>query len=312
MTTLTLNPAWLEPGFSPDGLYDSPFAGVSAQPRFDDVVTCKIKPGHADTLDGFAAVGGDRRARSGSARSRSTSPDGEEEPECGDTLDLLEVPAERRYRHDMRQPDPYGLAGAECDGWAPLYFRMRFMPADAKATLVTGLGGGEWFDYPAAGWHAPRKHRVEHTDLRAMWIDTWPQYWLLPDAWADGYKAMVNPYASVAYARVANRCQPEWLVEVRGYPALDMVRKAMLDHLDGRLADLGWKPHVYDWRLGSQAADDIDSRYRRSWLGRMFHRAEWGKPSDMHHAPHACLTAGFASWCERLLASGHTIEVAEA
>jgi hypothetical protein len=69
-------------------------------------------------------------------------------------------------------------------------------------------------------------------------------------------------------------------------------------------------PHDYDWRLDQDARDRIDRRYLGSWLGRRFHQPEWGMPSGMHEADHACLMAGFAQWCDRLIADGNEITAA--
>lgn len=335
---LTLKLPWLEPGFVPDTLYEAPFVEFDATPRFNEVVEAEVSREPIDaSLEAFAlellgaveiqldaltgpihcllSGGYDSRILATLLERLGKRPiyitDGDEEPQCSNTLDYLEIPKRRRYLHSLDRPDPYGLADATVRGYAPLYHQMRFMPGDEKATLVTGLGGGEWFSYPAAGWHTPRKHRTDHADLRAMWVDTWPQYWLLPDAWSTGYAAMLNPYCSPLYAKVANRCRSEWLVEVDRRNALDMVRKAMLDALDENLADLGWVPHQYDWRLDVAARDAIDDRFWRSWLAQKAPLKFDGLPSQMHGAEHACLMAGFAQWCDELIASGYEIRLSE-
>jgi hypothetical protein len=86
---------------------------------------------------------------------------------------------------------------------------------------------------------------------------------------------------------------------------LDMVRKAMLDSLDKRLAGLGWVPHDYDWRLTGDDRDRIDDRYAGSWLARTFGLG--GRPSSMDRDDHACTLAGFATWCDRLIGRGYAI-----
>jgi hypothetical protein len=333
---LTLDPAWLLRDYEPETLTSSPFPELPATPPFPDVVEAELPERQTEqSLSGFAsdltwAVGEalididgpidcllsggyDSRMIATILELRGRQPryitDGEEEPTCTHTLDYLGVPESRRYVHDLNQPDPYGLVDASCEGWAPLYFQMRFMPPDTEGrTLVCGLGGGEWFSYPAAGWHTA-KPRVPHSSLRNMWADTWPQYWLIPDSWARGYEELVCPYATVGYAKVANMCRQEWLVELDPKRALDMVRKAMLDHLDTRLARLGWEPHAYRWMLTADELEQIDARFRSSWLAQRFDLGRL-RPSLMHHDVYACRLGGFATWCDLLLADGHEIVVA--
>ena len=332
---LTLDPAWLAPGFAPSTFSDSPFAELEAEHPYKDVVEAKLPARVTEQpLESFAADlvyavelqllelegpidcllsgGYDSRIIAALLERHGRQPryitDGDEEPSCTRTLDYLGVPASRRYVHDMTAFDPYGLVDATCEGWAPLYMQMRFMPADVEGrTLVAGLGGGEWFSYPAAGWHTAPP-RIPHTSLRNMWADTWPQYWLIPQAWGRGYLELVQPYTTVRYAQIATMCRSEWLVEVDPRRALDMVRKAMLDHLDTNLASLGWEPHRYNWRLSSQARDMIDARFRSSWLAQRFDLGRL-RPSLMHEDIHACRLGGFASWCDKLLSDGHEIVV---
>ena len=332
MVSLTVNRDWLQPGFVADSLQDTPFVGVDQQPRFAAVAeAADDRPNSGRSLEAFAAdllTAVDRQLRplerpvhcllSGGYDSRILAflleragkeplyvTDGTEEPECADTLDYLGVPQSRRYTHDLGCPDPYGLVGSGCDGFAPLYSQMRFFPADADAVLVTGLGGGEWFSYPAGGWHKGKKHRLPHTNLVNQWLDCWPQYTLLPDAWGRGYRAGLHPYCTLGYASVAVCCRDEWLVETDPAKALDMVREAMLNTLDPGLAGLGWVPHVYDWHLTTEDAATIDERYAGSWLARTFSLA--GQPSRMDDDDHACTLAGFATWCDRLLDQGYVL-----
>lgn len=332
---LTLDPEWLNLNYEPETLDSSPFAELPTTPPFPDVVVAELPERQTEQeLSGWAAdlvylVGKQLRdingpidcLLSGGYDSRIIATelellgrqpryitDGEEEPTTTRTLDYLGVPERRRYVHDLTKPDPYGLVDATCEGWAPLYFQMRFMPEDTvNRTLVCGLGGGEWFSYPAVGWHTARP-RLPHTSLRNMWLDTWPQYWLIPSSWARGYKELVCPYATADYAQIANMCNRDWLVEVDPKRALDMVRKAMLDHLDTRLAGLGWEPHRYDWRLSAEEKEAIDSRFRSSWLCQRFDLGRL-RPSLMHEDVHACRLGGFATWCDQLLSEGHEIVV---
>lgn len=334
MTTLTLNREWLRPGFRPASLFDSPFCELPCEPRFRDVLDHDLDDTEtADTLLEFASLlageldrqismirrpvhcllsgGYDSRALAFLLERHRLQPmyitDGTQDPACAHTLNLLEVPIGRRYVHDLTQPDPYGLSSASTAGWAPVYQHLRFSPSDtSEATLVTGLGGGEWFSYPAAGWHRGKRQRVPHTSLRNMWLDCWPQYTVLPDAWAKGYWQAAHPYCTVEYAAVATRARREWLHENTGLPALDAVRKALLDTLDSRLAGLGWEPHRYDWRLGQEERDRIDGRAAASWLWQT-HADGWGRPSDMDRDEHACTMAGFAGWCDELIADGMVI-----
>jgi hypothetical protein len=330
--TLTLRREWLEPGYVPDSLYEAPFEEMTNRPFFGDVADAEVDHSpYGFSIESFAAdlvsvldqqldalYGPVHCLLSGGYDSRILAflledfgieplyvTDGTEEPECGATLDLLGVPDERRHVYDLDQPDPYGLVDAECEGFAPLYSQMRFFPADPAAVLVTGLGGGEWFSYPAGGWHRGKKQRLPHTNLVNQWLDCWPQYTLLPDAWRRGYRDSLNPYCTPEYARVAARCRPEWLVEVNSAKGLDMVREAMLDSLDSRLAGLGWVPHDYDWHLNDADRDRIDDRYAGSWLARTFGLG--GRPSSMDRDDHACTLAGFATWCDRLIGRGYAI-----
>lgn len=327
---LTVKTEWLESGYTPRDLYESPFREKTAEPRFWQVAAAPA----GETTESLQAFSGrlltaveaqlavipgpvhcllsggyDSRILATILERLGKAPlyvtDGTEEPECSLTLDHLGVPKKRRYLYDLDRPDPYGLVEAYCDGFAPLYSQMRFSPARKDATLVTGLGGGEWFSYPAGGWHNGKQHRTDHVSIVDKWLDCWPQYTLLPEAWARGYKTAVHPYCTLDYARVANQCRPEWLVEPGDLPALDLVRKAMLDTLDPELAGLGWVPHDYDWRLTDQECERIDTRFAGSWLARTFGLE--GEPSLMDRADHACTLAGFASWCDQLIADGATL-----
>ncbi len=47
--TLTLKHPWLEPGFWPATLYESPFVELDATPTFDDVVRMESHGGHEIT-----------------------------------------------------------------------------------------------------------------------------------------------------------------------------------------------------------------------------------------------------------------------
>jgi hypothetical protein len=328
MVKLTLRREWLEPDYTPGSLYEAPFEEMEARPVFDLRLAGPVEATHGNLeafahdllnalrLQLFAVEGPVHLALSGGYDSRILAAlmeragmtplyitDGEEEPVCSAVLDFLSVPVKRRYVHDLSRPDPYGVTNAQIDGFAPLYSAMRFFPDGAGATLVTGLGGGEWFSYPAADWFGSRKPRIPHDDLLACWLDTFPQYWPLPKAWASGYRAALNPYASDAYAAVAVRCRPEWLVLLDPATGLDAVRAAMLEAIDPALAPLGYMPHRYDWRLSGGQKDVIDMRYAASWVAQ-FHRDEWGLPSEMDGAAHACTLAGFARWCEQLTEDG--------
>lgn len=332
---LTLDPAWLRKDFAPAFFAHSPFPDMPATHPYIDVVEAEIVDRETEQplssyaadlvyaveqellaidgpIDVLLSGGYDSRIIATILERRGRRPryitDGDEEPSCTRTMDYLGIDESRRYVHDMSGSDPYGLVDAVCEGWAPLYFRMRFMPDDVEErTLVAGLGGGEWFSYPAAGWHSAPP-RVPHTSLRNMWADTWPQYWLIPDAWGLGYRELVMPYCTVRYATIANMCKREWLVEVNPKRALDKVRKAMLDHLDPKLAGLGWEPHRYNWRLSSQAKEMIDARFRSSWLAQRFDLGRL-RPSLMDEDVYACRIGGFATWCDKLLSEGHEIVV---
>lgn len=332
---LTVRTAWTELGYTPASLFESPFLEMDCTPRFNAVLEQTPRNGKQATcsLEAFAADlvnvldrqikqidtpvhvllsgGYDSRILAFLLERAGKDPlcvtDGTEEPHFTDAQEALGIPDSRVYRHDMGRPDPYGLAEASCDGFAPLYQQFRFMPADPAVTLVTGLGGGEWFSYPASGWLRGKTRRLPGDDVVAMWMDCWPQYTLIPAAWARGYNAAVHPYCTPEYAAVAARCRPEWLRETSDNPALDLVREATLVHLDERLLEPGWAPHVYDWNLASEQRDRIDARYLDSWVGRTFHHDEYGLPSAMDEANHACTLAGFATWCEQLTADGHEL-----
>ncbi len=329
-TTYRLKKEWLEPNFIPDTLYQAPFDGMIAKPRFENVLTSVTDDTPSNsTLEQFAEKlvwvvttqlkviqGPIHCLLSGGYDSRILATifehvlqrddvlyvtDGEETPQSTDTLDFLGVPPERRYKHDMKQADPYGLTTAVCDGFAPLYSQFSFTPKDKEGvTLVSGLGGGEWFSYPASGWHNGKKHRIPHNNLVSMWMDCWPQYSLLPDAWGRGYKSHVMPYCTAVYGKVANHARPEWVKESDFSPELDLVRMAMLDHLNPHLKKLGWVPHVYDWHLTDKERDQINMTYLTSPLGFTYHKNSWGMPGDMDAADFACTMAGLATWIDLL------------
>jgi hypothetical protein len=332
---LTLREEWMDPAYTPASLYESPFRELDCTPTFGDVIEARHSPETAESLEAFAAglVGNlERQLRrlegpvhvliSGGYDSRILTfllermgleplcvTAGTEEPGCSQAMDIIGIPAERRYVHDMSGPDPYGLADATCRGFAQLYQQFRFMPGDPAATLVTGLGGGEWFSYPASGWLRGKERRLPGDDLVAMWLDCWPQYTLIPEAWARGYADALHPYCTVEYAAAAARCRSEWVRETPDNPALDLVRQAMLVHLDERLLEPGWAPHVYEWGLTEEQRDKIDERYLSSPIAGVFHQDEWGLPSAMDAADHACRLAGFATWCEELEMSGYEVRL---
>lgn len=333
---MTLNTDWLEPDFFPATMTDSPFPELPHEPRWAEVWRARDTLDHRPTtmsLEAYAAElvaavdaqlaridapvvcllsgGYDSRLLAALLERAGCEPlywgDGTEEPEWSNTLDLLDVPAERRRVWNMDVADPYGVSSAEVDGFAPLYYGMRFFDSDPAATLVTGFMGNAWFSYPAQNWTRGKPRRIEHNTLVDMWIDTIPHYWVLPDAWERGFGAAVHPFTTVEYARVVAKCNPDWLKIVPGYPGdLDMVRKAMLDHVDGRLAGLGWKPHDYRWNLTPEQAVLMDARFAGSWLAQTFGLD--ARPSLLDAAYHDCKLGGFAGWCDRLIAAGHTLQ----
>ena len=339
MTALTVNRDWLARDFQPATLTDSPFGErLPATPAwgtmpevtehspwegslesFADALVRTLRDGLAN-LKGMSvhmAVSGgyDSRILLAIAERLGLEPlccgDGTQDPPASKTLGYLNVPKKRRYVHDLEQDDPYGVADAEVDGWAPLYFGMSFFNPSSTAVLVTGLGGGEWFSYPAAGWHNGHKARTPRQTVLDWWLDTWPQYWLIPCSWANGYATAYHPYCTAAYASVATRARQEWLVETRPELELDAVREAMLNVIDPKLCELGYAPHRYDWRLSNEQRDAIDERFERSWLAKTFPRETFGlQPSRMHDDVHACTLGGFATWCERLISSGHSLKPA--
>jgi hypothetical protein len=330
---LTLREEWMEPDYTPGSLYESPFREMQCKPVFEDVFKARNGTLYPGSLEDFASAllfevdcalasisgpihlllsgGYDSRLLAALLERANREPlyvtDGMEEPSCGQIMDLLEVPESRRYLHPTDGYDPYGLADAVCDGFAPLYQLHRFMPGNLQAVLVSGLGGGEWFSYPASGWLNGKPRRLPGDDVVGMWLDCWPQYTLIPAAWAQGYKSAVHPYCTFAYAKVASRCRPEWLTETPGNPPLDLVRAAMLAQVDERLLGPPWMPHVYNWNLSDEQKERIDLRFWASWVSVDYWREEFGFPSDMAEAQHACTLAGFATWCERLTANGYTI-----
>jgi hypothetical protein len=327
----------MKPGFTPATLYESPFKGVDCAPRWQatyEQAEAHGKEPWPGSIEDFARgllralrviiktverygpldllIGGGYDSRILLALCHEAAipvrciTDGEEEPYCSETLDYFDVPASMRYVHDLDRPDPYGLTDAVCEGWAPLYTQLRFTPPDTEGrTLLTGLGGGEWFSYPASGWHRGKPQRISHDTVVGMWMDCWPQYTLVPDAWARGYGHAFHPYCTPIYARVAARAHREWLVETDP-PMLDAVRRAMLEQLDPYLCQIGWAPHRYDWRLTAEQKQLIDMRFHDSPLAE-FWKPAYGEPSEMHDADHACLLAGFATWCDLLKAQGYTV-----
>ena len=329
---LTLREEWMEADYAPASLFESPFLEMEHTPRFAEVLKARNgAPFQASrhefagalldalivqirALDGpvhlLLSGGYDSRILACLLELADKEPlyitDGMEEPSCSQVMDLLEVPEERRYRHPMGEADPYGLVDATCDGFAPLYQMHRFMPGDPEATLVTGLGGGEWFSYPASGWLNGKPRRLPGDDVVAMWMDCWPQYTLIPDAWAQGYKKAVHPYCSLVYAKVAARCRPEWIKETPGNPPLDLVRSAMLDQLRDDLERPPWMPHVYNWNLSEDQEDKINARFWDSWVSDYWTQ-DLGYPHQMDNAPHACTLAGFATWVEKLSSEGYEI-----
>lgn len=328
--SLSIDARWFEPNFVPETLYDSPYVELPNTPIFEDVLmgVSDHSPWEGSLSDFAAALCREVQLQlaaintpvhamlSGGYDSRMLAfmleaqghdalyvTDGSQEPECMQTVKLLGIPESRVYVHDTSVDDPYSLAEATCDGYAPLYSQLRFTPPGKhpKVTLVNGLGGGEWFSYPASNWHRGKKRRLPHSNLVNMWMDCWPQYALLPGAWARPYGAALSPYCTVEYARVATRCHTEWLKETPGRPELDLVRSAMMDSLDSRLKEVGWAPHRYDWRLTKAQKKRIDRRFYDSSFG-SYWKPDWGAPSGMHHANHACTIAGFSTWHEKLTA----------
>lgn len=333
---LTLKPAWLEPSYQPAMLDEAPFEEIHCVPAFVDVLHETPRPADPwpGSLHSFAAAlletlalqlktirgpvhlalsgGYDSRILAALAENLGLEPlivsDGAEEPRCTLVQDHLGIPAARRYNHQApHRADPYGIDGATLNGFAPLWQAIQFFPADtADATLVAGLGGGEWFQYPATRWLDGKQRRTEGGDLVAYWIDTWPQYWLLPAHWASRYAHAVYPYATPSYAKVAARARPEWLTPAT--PDLDVVRKAMLELLDPELVAFGWSAHNYPWNLTDSQRQRIDDRYLDSSIA-VFHQPEWGQPSMMDEAPHACTLAGFATWCQQLIKGGYRLQL---
>lgn len=334
---LTLDARWLDPGHVPESFPASPFFELPHDHRWKDVYLLRDQFGAEETdlsLEEYAAKlvrtveeqlteirGPVTCLLSGGYDSRLIAAllerhgidtvywtDAMERPESLITRDMLNIPEERRRVWPMEGHDPYGVSSAQVDGWAPLYFGLRFFGSDPDRTLVSGLGGGEWFSYPAAGWADGKPQRLPDVTLVDKWLDTWPHYWVLPDAWAVGFKDAVHPYTKPEYAAWANRCRREWLQVVPGYPGdLDMVRKAMLASVDDRLAGIGWKPHVYNWNLSDEQANLIDERFASSWLARTFGLE--CHPSLMDLDIHACRLGGFAGWCDRLIEQGCEIAV---
>lgn len=336
MVKLTLNREWLDRDHQPRTLTDSPFgAAIPATLAWGDVahVVTDHSPWEG-SLESFAAElvghvrhqlrrlkgmpvhlavsgGYDSRILLALALEEGLDPlccgDGTQDPPATATMDYLSVPKKRRYVHDLDQDDPYGVSEVEIMGCAPLYFGMSFFTPDEKAVLVTGLGGGEWFSYPAAGWHNGHRARTPRKTLVDWWMDTWPNYWLLPVSWAQGYAGAVHPYTESGYAAIATKCHSEWLVETRPEIELDAVREAMLAHLDPGLVDLGYAPHRYDWRLSKEQEDWIDDRFAGSWLGKL-PEMEGVRPSRMHHDVHACTMGGLATWCDIMIDAGTQIQ----
>ena len=322
----------MEPGYEPADLFEGVFEELPASPPFPEVIEARFAEPYPGSLEQFArhllstvhvslahiegpihvllSGGYDSRMIACILERLDKKPlyitDGMEEPSCGQILDLLGVPWERIYRHPMDGPDPYGLAEATCDGFAPLYQQLRFMPGDPEATLVTGLGGGEWFSYPASGWLNGKHRRLPGDDVVGMWLDCWPQYTLIHKAWARGYREASHPYCTVDYAKVAARCRPEWLQETPGNPPLDLVRGAMLAQLEERLLGPPWMPHVYPWNLSEEQKERIDDRFFESWVSD-YYKDEYGLPSQMDDAPFACTLAGFATWVDKLTTEGFVI-----
>ena len=349
MGDLTLDRRWLLEGFEPSNLYEGPFLDLPATPAFPEIADASesrffdIAPTTSslqlfahdlvevlmsqvdeleeagDPIHCLLSGGYDSRLLAALLEERSLDVvyvmDGTQEPSATATLDWLAVPPLRRYVHDRSGHDPYGLVHARCDGFAPIFSQLDFFPRGdrSKTTLVAGLGGGEWFSYPAANWHGGKRPRTPREDLVQLWLDCWPQYALLPKAWGRHYKRAVYPYCTVAYAQVANRCRREWLHEDTGYPTLDAVREAMLDVVDMRLKELGWQPHRYDFRLTLGERAQIDEAFRQSWLfQRELKSFAFGRrtPADMTRDDYACTMGGFAQWCDDLIAAGNTITIA--
>jgi hypothetical protein len=335
MVNLHLDREWLEPGFQPESLTDSPFGETLPATLAWGDVAAKVKDHSAweGTLESYGAAlvehlrgellklkggsvhlavsgGYDSRILAYLAEDSGLEPtyitDGSERPASLLTRDYLGVPEERRYLHDMNQDDPYGVADVTINGWAPLYFGMTFFPADSQAALVTGLGGGEWFSYRAADWHNGHLARTPRQTMVDWWMDTWPNYWLIPASWGNGYRKSVHPYCQVGYARLAARCKDEWLVETQPDVELDAVREAMLNHLDPDLIGLGYAHHVYDWGLTAKQRERIDARFRESWLGQLPEVTD-AQPSLMDQDVWSCTMGGLATWCESLMAEGHAL-----
>lgn len=332
---LVVNPDWLEFGFQPDSLTASPFGdSMPAVPAWGTMEQVSEHSPWNGTLESFAqalvavlrdelrqlegmdvhlAVSGgyDSRILLALAEELGLEPlccgDGTQDPPATKTLDYLNVPQKRRYIHDLDKPDPYGVTGT-VDGWAPLYFSMSFLTPSSSAVLMTGLGGGEWFSYPAAGWHKGHKARTPRRTVLDWWLDTWPQYWLIPHSWGNGYAGALHPYCTPAYASVATRARQEWLVETHPELELDAVREAMLNVIDPKLATLGYAPHRYDWKLAPEQAEFVDERFQASWLAKTFRGITAPlQPSKMHHDVHACTVGGFATWCDKLIEEGHKL-----
>lgn len=334
---LTIRRDWLEPDYVPATLTEGAFFEMDCKPLFGAVYDAakgsrpyggsleefaqdlldpviKMIRGIEDPIHVLLSGGYDSRIIAYICELLGKAPlyigDGAEEPVWTKVLNYLEVPFARRYTHNMLQEDPYGLTHAMVAGFAPLYTQLRFMPQPEKSTtLITGLGGGEWFSYPASGWHQGKKPRILHRGVLEMWMDCWPQYTMIPEAWGRDYDFMLNPYCTPTYGLVAARCRKEWLYEIDRvqYPELDAVRGAMLNHLDPKLTTLGYQYHYYDWNLSDANKAWIDGRYLNSPYGSTFHRTEFGLPSGMEMNNHSCTLAGFSTWCDVLAASGFEI-----
>ena len=165
--------------------------------------------------------------------------------------------------YDIGRPDQ------PVSGWVPVTYQMNFwrdiVPWEEEKShvLLSGLGGGEWFDYPARHLVPPRQ--FDWCD--DLIVNRWCNYFLYNHEWAGALRsrfgAAVLPYFSAAYADLARRVRPEWLtlVDYAGVK-IDRVRHAMLCLLGD--PETPYVGHDYRWNISDGRLEAMDTFYRRS------------------------------------------------
>lgn len=172
-------------------------------------------------------------------------------------------------------------------GWMSYKCQMNFwrdiIENENDYIMISGLGGGERFSYPALGKSTPTNYDYCDNKILNRWLNFFRDRGKFCGYWQNMFDELLLPYMSYDYIEMSCKAREEWIGIYDN--RLDYVRKALIEEIDVDLLNIDWQRHDYNWSMEESRKDEMERFWMESKLLRDYNLQDidiknWDKHSQ--------------------------------